>query len=436
MTRLNCYACHQRDKIGGPLEAQLDLFTGTQPEMGDEGRLPPPLDGVGGKLTAAWLSHILADGTNDRPYMLTRMPKFGEQNAGQLQKQLEELDALEPLAPVAVDEKEAKLAGWRMVGNKGFGCIKCHTFGRFEATGVQSMDMTLMHKRLRGDWFRRYVDDPSSFRAGTRMPDAWPSSNGKSLLPNFLDGQNATQIAAVWQYLSDGPRARTPEGLARESMELIPTYEAIIYRNFIQDAGPRAIGVGYPEQMSIAFDANRLRLALLWQGAFIDPSKHWNGRGQGFQGPAGQKVLKLPSETTFAVLESEQAAWPDGDPREQGGKFIGYRLSEDRRPTFIYSTGGVRVEDFPTPVEDGAKIAMQRSYTVTADKPPGNLYLRAAAGGAIKKLGDGWYDVDGQMKTRIIGGEPTIRDSGGKQELLVLVKFDGKVAKLSQEYDW
>ena len=81
--------------------------------------------------------------------MLTRMPKFGASNAGHLQKLLEDADKLEPLAAVKLNPKEAKIAGWQMVGDNGFGCIKCHTFGRYKATGVQSIDLTIMHKRLR-----------------------------------------------------------------------------------------------------------------------------------------------------------------------------------------------------------------------------------------------------------------------------------------------
>ncbi|MFN3484700.1 MAG: hypothetical protein ACK44W_04365, partial [Planctomycetota bacterium] len=61
----------------------------------------------------------------------------------------------------------------------------------------------------------------------------------------------------------------------------MPQDEAIIYRNFIQGAGPRAIAVGYPEHAHLAFDANHMRLALLWRGDFIDASKHWVDRGPG-----------------------------------------------------------------------------------------------------------------------------------------------------------
>ena len=79
LVAFNCYACHVRDGIGGVEEGRDSAFATTQKEMGDEGRIPPLLTGVGGKLTEAWLKHVLADGAKDRPYMLTRMPKFGRE---------------------------------------------------------------------------------------------------------------------------------------------------------------------------------------------------------------------------------------------------------------------------------------------------------------------------------------------------------------------
>src|SRR5262249_2713787 len=59
MTLFNCYACHVRDKVGGPTEETNRFFVTTQPEMGDEGRVPPPLDGAGAKLNPDYLKQIL-----------------------------------------------------------------------------------------------------------------------------------------------------------------------------------------------------------------------------------------------------------------------------------------------------------------------------------------------------------------------------------------
>ena len=82
MITFNCYACHARDKIGGPLEELNPLFLTSQPEMGDESRVPPPLDGVGSKLNFDYFKQIVDKGVHDRPYMHTRMPGFGLANVG------------------------------------------------------------------------------------------------------------------------------------------------------------------------------------------------------------------------------------------------------------------------------------------------------------------------------------------------------------------
>ncbi|MGH7193916.1 MAG: hypothetical protein ACREJM_10335, partial [Candidatus Saccharimonadales bacterium] len=76
MTSFNCYACHARGGVGGPTPDRNPLFLTAIPEMGDEGRVPPPLDGVGDKLQEGWLKHVLAEGAKDRPYMLAPMPRF------------------------------------------------------------------------------------------------------------------------------------------------------------------------------------------------------------------------------------------------------------------------------------------------------------------------------------------------------------------------
>jgi len=443
MMKFNCVACHARDKIGGVDVARTEYFKTTQQEMGMEGSIPPHLDGVGGKLTRAWLDKILAKGAKDRPYMLTRMPKFGTDNVGHLAEKLEKLDTLEPLDKLEVDALAAKKAGHKMVGAKGFSCIKCHTFGRHKATGVQSIDMTIMHKRLREDWFRSYVKNPPAYRRGTRMPSAWPPS-GPSFLPDLLDGDSDKQIAAVWRYLKDGNRAKTPYGLSSSSKELIPTEEAIIYRNFIAGAGSRAIGVGYPEGVHLAFDANDLRIALIWQGAFIDASRHWNGRGQGYQPPAGENVKQLPPSISIAALSSADAAWPTLEgkkgpgpkflARAMGHQFKGYRLTPDQRPTFLYEIDGLKVEDFPNPSETATSVSLKRTLTISGS-PKSNTFFRLAVG-SITRDGDK-FDLGEGLTLHVADAESlsaTVRESGGSQELLVpIIK---EKTKIELDYSW
>jgi hypothetical protein len=292
--------------------------------------------------------------------------------------------------------------------------------------------MIKMTQRVQHDWFRVYLLDPQRVRPGTRMPAAWP--NGKSFYEEVLDGKAETQIEAIWVYLKDGGNAQIPPGMGKQSIPLVPKTSAILYRNFIQGAGSRAIGVGYPEKVSLAFDANELRLALLWQGDFIDAGKHWNDRGEGFQGPLGDDILKLPAGAGFAVLPAADTAWPTATAKELGYKFNGYKLTPDDRPTFLYTVADAKVEDFPSPTT-GKDPGLRRTLKLTAAKGVDNLYFRAAAGGKIESLGDGWYRIDG-WKMKVEGGTPQVRQSGGKTELLVPVRFaDGK-AEIVQEFAW
>ncbi|HEU5118937.1 MAG TPA: c-type cytochrome, partial [Isosphaeraceae bacterium] len=303
LAAFDCVACHRRENLGGVSDLTNPYFETTQKEMGDEGRIPPPLDGVGAKLKPDWLEHILKDGAKDRPYMLTRMPKFGGGNVGYLKAILADLDHVEP-APrpeFAESDRRIKEDGRTIVGKQGFNCVGCHTFRGIESTGVQGIDMTLMTRRVQRDWYYRYVINPQSFRPGTRMPSAWP--DGQSTLPSVLDGHADQQIEAVWRFLSDGTDAAIPTGLGREPIPLVASNdEAILYRNFIEGAGPRAIGVGYPEAVNLAFDANSFTVAMVWQGAFMDAARHWTGRGDGFQPPMGRNILHLPEGPSLANL--------------------------------------------------------------------------------------------------------------------------------------
>lgn len=442
LVRFNCYACHERDKIGGVEEARNVAFQSDMPEMGDEGRLPPHLSGVGAKLNPEWLNAVFEQGAKDRPYMYTRMPKFGTANVGTLVAGFAKADAaaIKPAPEIKVaagdEEKRLKASGRRLVGSQGLSCIKCHTFADKRSTGIQALSLTTMTKRLRREWFYHYVQNPLAYRPGTRMPTSFP--DGKSVLPTVLEGDVDRQIAALWTYLADGDQAILPVGLVTGKIELMAFDEAVMYRNFIEGAGTRGIGVGYPDKLNLAFDANEDRLAMLWHGAFIDASRHWTGRGTGFEGPLGDQILKLPDGPPLAALDSSAAPWPKQPAKEQGYQFRGYRLVEKRNPVFLYSLGGVSVEDYPRPTGSQDVFVMQRTLTVsTGETAPANLWLRAIRAGNIEALAGGKYKIDGKWELTVSGpSKPVRRDEGGQAELLVPVVFENGKAKIDLTYDW
>jgi mono/diheme cytochrome c family protein len=426
MLTMNCYACHARGSIGGVSEPMTHVFVGSIPEMGDEGRVPPALDGAGDKLNEAWLKTILNDGAKDRPYMQTRMPKFGNALADALVPRLIASDLQESVFPVVMPEADhrVKADARLMVGDQALSCIKCHTFEKYAATGIQSLDMTTMTRRLRRDWFHRYMLNPQQYRPGTRMPAAWP--NGRSVVPDILGSEAGVQIEAIWQYLLDGDRAKIPSGLMREAIELIPADRPIIYRNFLEGLSPRGIAVGFPEQAHFAWDAEHMTPRLIWHGAFIDASKHWVDRGPGNQSPLGDHVMTLPAGPPIATLISLDEPWPDKSPRENGFHFKGYLLDAGGVPGFRYQWNDVSVTDSLQPFMASPDNGLQRTVIVTSSERMEHVYLRIVAGSKIEAV-DGAFVTNG-MKLMFDACEPVIRTIDSRQELLVPVRLrpDGK----------
>jgi len=442
MVQFNCYACHSRGKAGGPETVLNPLFRTHMPEMGDEGRLPPALDGVGDKLTETWFRKILENGAKDRSYMHAVMPKFGAANVGQLLALYRKADL-----KTAADIKKStaplahqKAAGRRLVGEKGLGCIKCHPFGGSKATGIQAMDLQIMSKRLREDWWHRYMDRPGDFRPGTRMPAPWPFGNAS--VRDVLQADVGLQKAAVWSYLQDGDQAGLPRGLQTGAIVLTPEKEPLIYRNFIEGVSPRAIAVGYPELVNLCFDAEQCALALLWHNDFIDASRHWKGRGQGNQRPLGDNILSLVRGVPVAKLSTFETPWPKESAADIGYRFRGYRFDKQRRPAFLYGTRAFSVSDALVPVTVRKGPGFERILVVTArssDQAGEKLWYRAAEGGSISQVDGGWFQIDERYFIQLEPGglaAPRIRAAGDRQELLIEIDLQKGPARVVQRYAW
>ena len=432
-----CYACHKRNGIGGPSDERDTYFITSQQAMGPEGRLPPHLNGVGAKLKSSWLKEVIAKGTKVRPYMMTRMPSYGPELAARLTERFIEVDKPKETSTLVTElsQREALKKGRELIGSKGMACVSCHTFGGIPSLGVQGMDLTVMNKRLRFDWLSRYLLDPTSLRPGTRMPSFWPQ--GKSTKPDVLDGDTAKQIEAIYRYLLLGEKAPVPSGLARSGMQLTVDEEARLYRNFIDGAGTRAIGVGYPGEVNLAWDANHLRPALFWHGPFMDASRHWSGRGQGFQSPDGFNRLTLPDGPPFAILNDPLAPWPKVDARPAGFRFGGYLLDKQRRPTFRYAFGELKVEDFFKERHHGDEkdFALDRIVTITG-KMTADLYFRIGAGASPQRVSEKVYKL-GDLTVHLslpAGTKVVTRAEQG--DLLVPVPSDAKKFVIKQTFEW
>jgi hypothetical protein len=218
-------------------------------------------------------------------------------------------------------------------------------------------------------------------------------------------------------------------------MMLVPGDEARIYRNFIQGAGPRAIGVGYPGEVNLAWDANDLRPALIWQGDFMDASKHWVGRGSGFQGPAGFNTLNLPRGLSLAILEDEDAPWPSTGGRTPDTRFKGYQLDESRFPAFRYIFHGIEVTDYYEPFEAGDAFVLRRTMTLKGKAVKGLTYL-AASGENLQVIEPGGkFRIGDLTVTLTVSKDPRFKLRQGREITVPLDLSDGTLT-ITQVYDW
>lgn len=444
MTSMKCYVCHVRDGVGGVTADRSAFFTSNVEDAGDEGRLPPHLDGVGDRLRPAWLAQVLADGERVRPYVDTRMPQFGAANVGHLTELLVAVDRqTQPVAAASdasdpADTHEAlRDAGRKLVGTDGLSCIACHRFNRQPALSMQMVDLITVPERLNEDWFRRFLRDPNIFHPGTRMPALWPG--GVSLIPTVLNGDTNRQHAALWTYFSEGQRAVFPKGLSRKSMEIVVGGEAVIYRGRLWEAGFRALATGYPGQVNAAFDGEEMRLALMWRGRFLDASLHWSQSGRGDIRPLGSDIMVFPHGSPLAVLSDVGAAWPTETSKQLGMKWNGYRVDALKRPTLLYSFCGVTIEDLVSPAESrteaGKNTELHRVMTFTGPLPTG-LHLRLMVGKIASVSDSAWRINDAMTVTMTGSGKPFVRGKGEAQELLVPLQFQDHEQQLEVHYAW
>jgi cytochrome c2 len=334
---LNCTACHDRDGLGGPDTARKAYFQGDH-NLGDTGRYPPPLTGVGRKLQPAWLADVLAGKARVRPYLKTQMPLYGDATA-QLGALLATADAkAETPLPGGDDTAGRKLLG--TLG--GMGCITCHRWGARPSLGIQALDLSNLGQRLQPGWLAEYLVNPAAYRAGTLMPSFWPG--GISANRDILGGDTARQIASIYSFAksANGEPEGFPENQSGE-FEIIPKEFPMVQRTFLESVGTHAILVGFPQRVHLAYDGKSGRPALAWRGKFFDGYTTWFSRFAPFEKPLGGSVVH----------------WPASSASSLDIRFDGYRLDAKRVPIFLLTIAGTRVEDRFEPIEGGLRRTVQ-----------------------------------------------------------------------------
>ncbi len=270
------------------------------------------------------------------------MPQYGAATA-ELGKLLGVADARVALKFEGGDDT----AGRKLMGTQGgAGCITCHRWGDRPSLGIQGPDLSNIAARLQEGWLREYLINPAAYRPGTLMPSFWPA--GKSFNASILGGDTDKQIASIFKFVESANGE--PEGFPQNrngEFEIIPKDRPVVQRAFTDGVGVRAILVGFPTGVHLAYDGDKGGPGLAWKGRFFDAYLTWYSRFPTFEKPIGTQVV----------------AWP-----KPVGHFLGYRLDAKGNPTFLNEQRGVKVEETYEGIEHGLRRTV--TWVPTPDFAP------------------------------------------------------------------
>lgn len=438
MLQMNCYACHNRDELGGVGRYRKAYFeTVGHVDLGDEGRLPPPLSHVGRKLHTTWLTKVLQGKNADlRPHMEIRMPVFPGGITKSLVPLLTEVDQASSRSADQVfgDTRGLAAAGRQLMD---VGCVQCHQFAGDSLPGIVGIDLDGIGGRIRPQWFHDFLLNPGSLKKQTRMPTFFP--DGTSSNPTILEGDPERQIAAIWAYLSNISKHGLPEKIKEaraQDYELVPKERPIVLRTFMQHAGRHAIAIGFPEGMHYAFDAEAVHPAVAWRGRFLDAQGTWFIRMAPPANPLGQSIITFPDGPLLAVLKDLNQPWPEIDTDSSKVRFAGYRLDSAGVPSMLYRWNGLAVQDRIQPDGDrGLRRTIQwkeaQGGAVAATEE--TLWLRAGSGKSLTRTDDGGFVDDQGLQIQVSEadrGGAQLRSWKEHQEYLVPISADQESVEL------
>ena len=124
---------------------------------------------------------------------------------------------------------------------------------------------------------------------------------------------------------------------------LVPPY---VFRAFLPDTGPDAIGVSLPQQLSYCWDAGTCRLRYAWQGGFLDFQDFW------------KSYKRYAVKVIGNVFYRDKSVFPlriDVPESIPAVKFKGYSLIA-RYPEFHYTINGIDVYELIYPKTDGTGL--------------------------------------------------------------------------------
>ncbi|GAB5402962.1 MAG: hypothetical protein Aurels2KO_11930 [Aureliella sp.] len=288
----NCIACHSRDGIAGISKHMTDIVDAVPELAGEAAALSPPsLTSIGDKLHESALDSAIKQSIAPlRPWLAVRMPKFDlpSEHLEAVTKHLVAADRLPNIVPQGdedlltlsarpnvqqdddVHSLQYQLAAGRLVTADGFGCQSCHAIGSAEAPSVdlkaRGPNLSMLGKRVRADWFYRWVRNPARIVPRMEMPAIQNAARG--LLDDSLD----KQLDALWTSLNDPdfvPPKPNPTTVVRAS-NTGPSSEPIhVLTDVFEHEDKtylRPIVIGLHNRQNVMIDLERAEVAMWWSG--------------------------------------------------------------------------------------------------------------------------------------------------------------------------
>jgi len=194
----------------------------------------------------------------------------------------------------------------------------------------------------------------------------------------------------------------------------------IDFNNDYKQRLTHTIGVGDPTGVHYVYDLKAGNIACVWRGEFVDATPMWHERGDGSFKPLGAP-LYLFNNQPLAFLSTTNESFPviAREAEVAAGEYRsrGYVLDDAGRPTFKATYRGLEVEDKAYPKDN----AIVHEVAINNLNGKTGLYYKLAEGKVITKSPNGWYAVDDKSYYIRINGTSQIRESQGKQELIIPV---------------
>lgn len=334
MEQLRCGACHP---IGG------------EPRTGSLAEPAPPLTDIGAKLRAESLEQAIGAETRILDWQELRMPTYRAEDASWLASALAKASGIAPGENADRGLSGDAKIGLSMLGmdgsQGGLGCIGCHGWRQFAALGENGPNLFETGRRLRRDWFLRWMRGPERILAGTSMPNYFGAAD---------PAQARLDLANLWAAFRSSAELPPPVGfqaarasLGDEAMP-VPGERAMVVRWDMPEATPASIAVGLPGGVSYCFDAGEARLRYAWRGGFLDLSPTLLSK-------KNRETNRTETARVVGEIFFREGSYPIrvGDRRRiPQRRFRGYRLI-DSFPEFRYEVDGIEVRERILPIKGG-----------------------------------------------------------------------------------